>query len=185
MAAGCAIVASDLPAVREILAEDEAVWIRPGDPHSLAAGLRRLVADPDLARALSARVRAKARQYTWARRAVDLTRVLQTMASASLPDSQALKILVIRRDNIGDLVCTTPLISALRLRYPRAHIAALVNTYNRQVLEGHPDLDAVYAYAKAKHRLPGAERGGHLLGQVCADDETARAAFRLCAACLA
>jgi len=76
----------------------------------------------------------------------------------SLPDSQALKILVIRRDNIGDLVCTTPLISALRRRYPRAHIAALVNTYNRQVLEGHPDLDAVYAYAKAKHRLPGQSR---------------------------
>jgi ADP-heptose:LPS heptosyltransferase len=73
-------------------------------------------------------------------------------------DSQALKILVIRRDNIGDLVCTTPLISALRRRYPRAHIAALVNTYNRQVLEGHPDLDAVYAYAKAKHRLPGQSR---------------------------
>jgi ADP-heptose:LPS heptosyltransferase len=67
-------------------------------------------------------------------------------------------ILIIRRDNIGDLVCTTPLISALRRRYPRAHIAALVNTYNRQVLEGHPDLDALYAYAKAKHRLPGQSR---------------------------
>ena len=76
----------------------------------------------------------------------------------SVADTPALKILVIRRDNIGDLVCTTPLISALRLRYPRAHIAALVNTYNRQVLEGHPDLDAVYAYAKAKHRLPGQSR---------------------------
>jgi ADP-heptose:LPS heptosyltransferase len=50
------------------------------------------------------------------------------------------------------------LISALRRRYPRAHIAALVNTYNRQVLEGHPDLDALYAYAKAKHRLPGQSR---------------------------
>jgi ADP-heptose:LPS heptosyltransferase len=67
-------------------------------------------------------------------------------------------ILIIRRDNIGDLVCTTPLISALRRRYPQAHIAALVNTYNRQVLEGHPDLDVVYAYAKAKHRLPGQSR---------------------------
>ena len=83
MAAGCAIVASDLPAIREILAEDEAVWVRPGDPHSLAAGLRRLVADPDQARALSARVRAKARQYTWTRRALDLARVLQSMANTA------------------------------------------------------------------------------------------------------
>jgi ADP-heptose:LPS heptosyltransferase len=71
---------------------------------------------------------------------------------------QHASILIIRRDNIGDLVCTTPLISALRRRYPQAHIAALVNTYNRQVLEGHPDLDTVYAYAKAKHRLLGQSR---------------------------
>ena len=66
--------------------------------------------------------------------------------------------LIIRRDNIGDLVCTTPLISALRQRYPRAHIAALVNSYNRPVLEGHPDLNALHAYAKAKHRAPGQSR---------------------------
>src|SRR5512141_2463229 len=72
-----------------------------------------------------------------------------------MPDALALKILVIRGDNIGDLVCTTPLISALRSHFPRAHIAALVNTYNRQVLEGQADVDAVYAYAKAKHRDPG------------------------------
>lgn len=83
MAAGCAIVASDLPAVREILAADEAVWVRPGDAQSLAAGLRRLAADPALARALSERVRAKARRYTWTQRGIDLALVLQTMVSAA------------------------------------------------------------------------------------------------------
>jgi len=83
MAAGCAVVATDLPAIREILSADEAVWVRPGDPHALAAGLRRLVADPDLGRALSARVRAKAQRYTWARRGIDLARVLRTMVSAA------------------------------------------------------------------------------------------------------
>jgi len=61
-------------------------------------------------------------------------------------------ILVIRRDNIGDLVCTTPLITALRERYPDAHIAALVNTYNEAVLAGNPAVDTVYAYEKGKHR---------------------------------
>jgi ADP-heptose:LPS heptosyltransferase len=59
---------------------------------------------------------------------------------------------VIRRDNIGDLVCTTPLLAALRERYPAGYIAALVNTYNRAVLDGNPDVDAVYAYEKGKHR---------------------------------
>ncbi len=62
------------------------------------------------------------------------------------------RILVIRRDNVGDLVCTTPLIFALRERFPRAHIAALVNTYNEAVLSGNPAVDAVYAYEKGKHR---------------------------------
>jgi len=62
------------------------------------------------------------------------------------------RILVIRRDNIGDLVCTTPLIAALRERYPDGHIAAFVNTYNQAVLAGNPALDAVYAYEKGKHR---------------------------------
>jgi ADP-heptose:LPS heptosyltransferase len=69
------------------------------------------------------------------------------------------KILVIRRDNIGDLVCTTPLISALRQRFPEGWLGALVNSYNAPVLDGNPDLDCVFAYTKAKHRegksLPG------------------------------
>jgi ADP-heptose:LPS heptosyltransferase/O-antigen ligase len=62
------------------------------------------------------------------------------------------KILVVRRDNIGDLVCTTPLIRALRRKYPAARLDAFVNSYNRPVLENNPDVDHVFAYTKAKHR---------------------------------
>ena len=65
------------------------------------------------------------------------------------------RILVIRRDNIGDLVCTTPLIRSLRAQLPRARIAALVTRYNRPALSANKDLDAVYAYTKAKHRTAG------------------------------
>jgi len=70
------------------------------------------------------------------------------------------KILIIRRDNIGDLVCTTPLITALRQRFAEGWLGALVNTYNAPVLDGNPDLDSVFVYTKAKHRsqdesLPG------------------------------
>jgi heptosyltransferase-3 len=64
-------------------------------------------------------------------------------------------ILVIRRDNIGDLVCTTPLIHALREHFPRARLCVLVNSYNRPVVENNPDIDTVYAYTKAKHREKG------------------------------
>jgi heptosyltransferase-3 len=60
-------------------------------------------------------------------------------------------ILVIRRDNIGDLLCTTPLLHALRLHYPQTKIAVLANSYNAPILENNPDIDTVYAYTKAKH----------------------------------
>lgn len=64
-------------------------------------------------------------------------------------------ILVIRRDNIGDLVCTTPLFSGLRTAFPAARIAALVNSYNAPVLDGNPDIDEVFVYTKGKHRDSG------------------------------
>lgn len=61
------------------------------------------------------------------------------------------KIVIVRRDNIGDLVCTTPLIEALRHGYPDAEIVALVNSYNEPVLRGNRNVDRVYAYRKLKH----------------------------------
>lgn len=61
------------------------------------------------------------------------------------------KILVIRRDNIGDLVCTTPAFAALRQHYPNAEIGALVNSYNADVLRGNPNIDRVFVYQKLKH----------------------------------
>lgn len=65
------------------------------------------------------------------------------------------RILVIRTDNIGDLVCTTPLLTGLRRRFPGAWIGVLANTYNAPILAGHPDVDELFVYAKAKHRAAG------------------------------
>lgn len=76
------------------------------------------------------------------------------------PAESAHSFLIVRRDNIGDLVCTTPLMAALRVAYPDAHIAALVNTYNAEVLARNPALDGVHAYEKLKHRR------GTLLGNL-------------------
>jgi len=71
-----------------------------------------------------------------------------------LPDLTP-SFLVIRRDNIGDLVCTTPVFRALRERFPAARICALVNSYNLPVLRNNPDIDEIFAYTKAKHRPAG------------------------------
>ena len=61
------------------------------------------------------------------------------------------RILVIRRDNIGDLVCTTPLLAALRAQFPEASVEVLANSYNAPVLAGNPDIDRVHVYQKLKH----------------------------------
>jgi len=83
MAAGCAIVASDLPALRDILPADAAVWARPGDARALADALRGLAADPARAQALGARVRELAHGLTWQARAEKLEALLGSIQPPS------------------------------------------------------------------------------------------------------
>ena len=61
-------------------------------------------------------------------------------------------VLFIRRDNIGDLVCTTPAIRAVRIKYPHCRIAMLVNSYNAGAVRNNPDVNDVYVYEKFKHQ---------------------------------
>ncbi|MSP96924.1 MAG: glycosyltransferase [Betaproteobacteria bacterium] len=82
MAAGCAIVASDLPALREILGEDDAVWVRPGDPVSLAVGIRRLADDTRHAQLLGERVRARSIEFTWEARGRRVKAILERMLAS-------------------------------------------------------------------------------------------------------
>jgi len=77
------------------------------------------------------------------------------MAVDAAPAARAPRILIIRRDNIGDLACTTPLITGLRRRLPRAWLGALVTTYNAEVLARNPALDEIFVYEKLKHRSAG------------------------------
>lgn len=59
-----------------------------------------------------------------------------------------LRILIIRRDNIGDLICTTPLLHALRSKYPHAFIVVLASSYNAEILKGNHDVDEVFIFPK-------------------------------------
>lgn len=72
MAAGCAVVAADLPSIREILGADDAAWFEAGNPASLAAALRELAADPARAEAMGQALREKSAVYTWQARAEKL-----------------------------------------------------------------------------------------------------------------
>lgn len=61
-------------------------------------------------------------------------------------------ILIIRRDNIGDLVCTTPLIEGVKTAYPDANLYLLINKVSQDVVKNNPHLAKVFVYKKAKHK---------------------------------
>jgi len=61
------------------------------------------------------------------------------------------KILVVRNDNVGDLICSTPAIQALRENFPKVYIAVLVASYSQNAILGNPFVDEVFIYDKYKH----------------------------------
>lgn len=61
------------------------------------------------------------------------------------------RILVVRKHNIGDVVCTTPALRALRRAFPGAHIVNLVSEHCRAAVDRNPDVDEVLTYTKSKH----------------------------------
>lgn len=60
------------------------------------------------------------------------------------------RILVIRIDFLGDMVCTTAFLHALKRKWPEAEIHVLASKYNRAVLERNPDVAAVHTYVYSK-----------------------------------
>jgi glycosyltransferase involved in cell wall biosynthesis len=78
---GKPIIASDLPAMREVLTHEEtALLVTPGDPHALARAVRLLADQPDLSTRLATGARTLATAYTWERRADRLEQVLEAVA---------------------------------------------------------------------------------------------------------
>jgi glycosyltransferase involved in cell wall biosynthesis len=69
MAAEVPIVASDLPALRDVLSDESALLVEPGSAASLAAGIEKTLADPEAAHARAAAARATVDEHTWDRRA--------------------------------------------------------------------------------------------------------------------
>ena len=67
LAAGLPVLASDLPVFREYLVDGSSALLPPvGDPVAIAAGMRRLIEEPDLRARLVVGGRAVLLRYTWA-----------------------------------------------------------------------------------------------------------------------
>ncbi|MEW8505622.1 MAG: glycosyltransferase family 9 protein [Candidatus Thiodiazotropha sp.] len=65
-----------------------------------------------------------------------------------LPDLEKPSILIVRLSAIGDIVFATPLIDAIRQRYPGARISWLVQGESKGLLEHHPALDRVIVWPR-------------------------------------
>jgi heptosyltransferase III len=61
------------------------------------------------------------------------------------------KILLVRNDNIGDLICSTPAIEAFKKKYPQYQIDIVVNSYNYDAIYKNNYIDKIYCYTKSKH----------------------------------
>ena len=82
MAARRPIVATNLPAIREVLRDGEdALLVEPGDAGAMAAAISRVLQDRELAERLAQAAYGAAADYTWSRRAERLETLLTTVVS--------------------------------------------------------------------------------------------------------
>ena len=76
-----------------------------------------------------------------------------------------MRILVIRLTSLGDIILTTPVVTALRTRYPEARIDYLVMQACIDAISGSPHLDAILGFDKIRYRgILGLKRFARQLG---------------------
>lgn len=61
-----------------------------------------------------------------------------------------MKILVLKRDKLGDLLLTSPLFESLKITFPEARVELLASQYNAWVAKGNPHIDAIHAYPRVR-----------------------------------
>jgi lipopolysaccharide heptosyltransferase I len=72
----------------------------------------------------------------------------------ALAEYRARRIALIKPSALGDIVHSLPVLTALRARYPNAHITWVVNHGYEPLLRGHPDLDATLPFERAGRAGP-------------------------------
>ncbi|MCS7047152.1 MAG: glycosyltransferase family 9 protein [Gemmataceae bacterium] len=67
-------------------------------------------------------------------------------------DFEPRRIALIKPSALGDIMHSLPVLTALRQRFPKAHIAWVVNRLYEPLLRGHPHLDAVISFDRSLGR---------------------------------
>jgi glycosyltransferase involved in cell wall biosynthesis len=76
MASQRPIVASDLPSIREILNENNAILVQPDNPEALAEGIKKVTEDQVMAQEIALRAFQDVKAYTWANRAAKILKFI-------------------------------------------------------------------------------------------------------------
>ncbi len=62
-----------------------------------------------------------------------------------------MKVLILKRDKIGDMLLATPMFAHLKQSMPGVELHVLANDYNAWVVENNPDIDRLWIYPRFKH----------------------------------
>jgi heptosyltransferase I len=73
---------------------------------------------------------------------------LLTRAPSRLARLEPRRICIIKPSSLGDIVHALPIVSALRKRWPSAHLAWVVNDTFQDLLKDHPHLDELIIYQR-------------------------------------
>jgi lipopolysaccharide heptosyltransferase I len=72
-----------------------------------------------------------------------------------LHEYPARRIALVKPSALGDIVHSLPVLTALRRRFPAAHITWVVNRGYEPLLKGHPDLDGTLPFERGRSRQGG------------------------------
>jgi len=79
MASKCPIVASDLPSIREILNENNAVLVKPEDVVELVEGIKKVLRDKNLSDEISKQAFNDVKNYTWEKRGKKIAEFIKSI----------------------------------------------------------------------------------------------------------
>jgi glycosyltransferase involved in cell wall biosynthesis len=75
LASGCAIIATDIPTIRELLMKDQACFYSSGDARGLANCINQLNANPSVAERLGRKGHGLAQEHSWSHRARQILKI--------------------------------------------------------------------------------------------------------------
>jgi lipopolysaccharide heptosyltransferase II len=140
-ACGVPVVSTRLGAPAEIIKDGyNGLLVSPQDEPSLAKAVLRILRNEKLAESLAANA------YEKVKNEFSLELMAQRTISVYNEAREAERILVIKLSSMGDVILSVPSLRAIRKKFPKAWIAALVARRYREALQRCPYIDELITY---------------------------------------